>query len=57
MESHITFCNSFALIPLPTSEAILCYYVACWVTSACLPTQLSHPKLFIFPLTDVFKEC
>ena len=26
---YITFCNSFALMPLPTSEAILCYYVAC----------------------------
>ena len=26
---YITFCNSFALMPLPTSEAILCYSVAC----------------------------
>ena len=26
---YLTFCNSFSLRPLPTSEAILCYFVAC----------------------------
>ena len=26
---YLTFCNSFSLRPLPTSEEILCYFVAC----------------------------
>ena len=26
---YLTFCNNFSLRPLPTTEAILCYFVAC----------------------------
>ena len=26
---YLTFCNSFSLRPLPTSEELLCYFVAC----------------------------
>ena len=27
---HLNFCSKFAIIPIPTSEATLCYFTACW---------------------------
>ena len=26
---YLNFCKSFSIVPLPTSEGILCYFVAC----------------------------
>ena len=26
---YLEFCSSFSLVPLPTSESLLCYFAAC----------------------------
>ena len=46
--ADLTFCNNFSLQPLPSSEALLCYFVACLGQQGLAQQGLAHSTIHTY---------